>query len=66
MDIFLSKVSQDKKEVLLMNIYLMMFFSFPFTICALVVSRTSNAGFNVVLTALLNIGFAGGTITMIN
>lgn len=35
--------------------------TFAFVICSFVVSSTANAGFNVVLTGFLNIGFVAGS-----
>jgi hypothetical protein len=52
--------SGDKKEILNSLIMACGFFTFPFIICSLVVAGTANAGFNVVLTGLLNAGFVGG------
>lgn len=53
--------SSDKKEQLLLLLLSASVFTFSFTICALVVSGTANAGFNVVFTALLNAGWIGGS-----
>ena len=57
----LSKAFQgDKRDVLVNSLALDGLFVFCFTICAFVVAGTANAGFNVVLTAFLNIAFIGG------
>jgi len=39
---------------------------FPFMICAFVVAGTANAGFNVVLTAFMEIGFQAGAYYCLN
>lgn len=51
------QLSADKKLTLLYATYTCAFFCFPFVICSLVVSGTANAGFNAVLTAILNMCF---------
>eukprot|EP00607_Mallomonas_marina_P010305 CAMPEP_0182418374 /NCGR_PEP_ID=MMETSP1167-20130531/2827_1 /TAXON_ID=2988 /ORGANISM="Mallomonas Sp, Strain CCMP3275" /LENGTH=184 /DNA_ID=CAMNT_0024592559 /DNA_START=123 /DNA_END=677 /DNA_ORIENTATION=+ len=51
----------DKKGLIMLIIGAQAVLSFPFTICAFVVSGTANAGFNVVLTALLLNAFIGGS-----
>ncbi|KAJ1397352.1 hypothetical protein B484DRAFT_368781 [Ochromonadaceae sp. CCMP2298] len=37
-------------------------FAVPFLICSFVVAGTANAGFNVVLTAFLNLALIGGSV----
>jgi nitrate reductase NapE component len=65
-DNLIQQVMSDKKQSLIYTIYLMAFFLFPFVICAFVVSGTSNAGFNVVLTAILNMCFAAEAYYIVN
>ena len=48
----------DKKQSLLLNLSIQAFLCIPFSINALFVASTANAGFNIVLTALINSGFA--------
>ena len=59
-------ILSDKKLTLLLNLAVVAFFSFPFSICSFVVAGTSNAGFNVVLTAMLNIGYVSGAIFVVS
>jgi hypothetical protein len=54
---YIRRIAETKKSTILFLAALSGFFTFPFTICSLVVSQTSNAGFNVVLTSILNISF---------
>jgi len=53
--------SSTKQELLIGLIALDAFFAFPFIICSFVVAGTANAGFNCVLTGLLNVALAGGS-----
>lgn len=65
MDILVSYLNGDKKDLLTLVLLTAAFFTFPFTICALVVAGTANSGFNIVLTTLLNIGFVVGAYYVI-
>lgn len=58
--------SGDRKDTLLYGVYGCAFFSFPFTICSFVVAGTANAGFNAVLTAMLNIAFVASSYFIVN
>jgi len=61
MDQIMTVLNGDKKTQL---VYLLMgeaFLALPLTICCFVVAGTANAGFNAVLTALLNIAFIAGS-----
>lgn len=51
----------DRKQLLTLVIMAEAFLAFPLTICCFVVAGTANAGFNAVLTALLNIAFIAGS-----
>ena len=51
---------QGERETLVRASLLQGILAFPFTICAFVVADTANAGFNVVLTAFIYIGFVAG------
>jgi hypothetical protein len=55
----------DKKQTLLLTVMVQAVLCIPFSICAFVVANTSNAGFNIVLTALINSGFAAGGYNVI-
>jgi len=55
----------DKKDLLTLSIAGEAFFALPLTICCFVVAGTANAGFNAVLTALLNIAFIAGSYYVI-
>eukprot|EP01035_Chromulina_nebulosa_P018623 gene18623-24358_t len=62
MDVLLSQISAyttDKRAFLTYLTYGCGFFTLPLTICSFVVAGTANAGFNAVLTAVLNIAFTG-------
>ena len=66
MDDIVSKIkslaqSGQKRDMLLLIIALDAVFTFSVTICSLVVANTANAGFNVVLTSILNIGYIAGS-----
>ncbi len=63
---FMVAVLMDKKSTLLLNLTVAAFFTFPFSICCFVVAGTSNAGFNAVLTAILNIGYVSGAIYVVS
>jgi hypothetical protein len=54
-----------KPELLQALIFAETFFTFPFLICSFVVAGTANAGFNCVLTGLLNAGLVGGSFYVI-
>ena len=60
-----SLYAATKQELLLYTIYLEAFFTFPFIICSFVVAGTANAGFNCVLTGLLNVALVGGSYYVI-
>ena len=53
--------SGQKRDMLLLVIALDVVFTFSVTICSLVVASTANAGFNIVLTSILNIGYIAGS-----
>lgn len=55
----------DKKQLMILTIAAEAFFAFPLTICCFVVAGTANAGFNAVLTALLNMAFIAGSYYVI-
>lgn len=55
----LAKYVTDKKQTLIAGSAACAFFSFPFLVCSFVVAGTANAGFNAILTTILNIAFAG-------
>lgn len=57
--------SGAKRDLLLLALALGAVFTFCFTICSLVVSGTANVGFNIVLTAFLNIAYIGGSYYII-
>jgi len=57
--------TSDKKEQLTLLLLAAAVLTFSFSICALVVAGTANVGFNVVFTALLNIGWVGGSYFVI-
>ena len=52
--------TESKREKLILSLYIISIFSFGLTICAFVVAGTSNAGFNIVLSSFLNMGFLLG------
>jgi hypothetical protein len=52
--------TENKRELLTLMLGVIAVCTVPFVICALVVSDTADAGFNVVFTALLNACFCGG------
>ena len=56
----------EKKQVVNLTIGAEAFLALPLTICCFVVAGTANAGFNAVLTALLNIAFIAGSYYVIN
>ena len=64
--IFLNQVFSEKKSTLYFVVGFAAFFTFPFSICACVVASTPNAGFNVVLTAILNVLYIGGAVHVIS
>ena len=51
---FINHVNKEKKMTLIYLIASLAVLCVPFTICSLIVSGTANAGFNIVLTAVLN------------
>ena len=57
--------SGDKRDILLLALILDVVFVFSVTICSFVAARTPYAGFNVVLTSLLNIGYIYGSYFVI-
>ena len=66
MDDIVSKIkslaqSGQKRDMLLLIIALNAVFTFSVSICSLVVANTANAGFNIVLTSILNIGYIAGS-----
>lgn len=58
--------SGDKKKQLMLLVYGHGLCAFAFLICSFVVASTANAGFDVVLTALLNISWCAGAYYVIN
>ncbi len=58
-------ILMERKSTLLFLAGVSAFFAFPFSICSFVVAGTPNAGFNVVLTAILNICFVLGSFFVI-
>jgi len=66
MDDFLNFNLNDKKGTLKLAVAIQAFLCIPFAICAFVVANTANAGFNVVLTSLLNAGFVAGAGYVLN
>ena len=65
MDVVYQYLQGDKKEKLTLAVFLEAFLAFPLTICSFVVAGTANAGFNVVLSALLNLSFIAGSYYVI-
>ena len=57
--------SGEKRDILSLALIVDAVFVFCLTICSFVVAGTANAGFNIVLTSLLNIGYIGGTYFVI-
>mmetsp|Transcript_22801 Transcript_22801/g.22024 ORF Transcript_22801/g.22024 Transcript_22801/m.22024 type:complete len:195 (+) Transcript_22801:135-719(+) len=57
--------SGAKRDLLLVALLMGAVFIFCFTICSLVVSGTANVGFNIVLTAFLNIAYIAGSYYVI-
>eukprot|EP00608_Synchroma_pusillum_P005517 CAMPEP_0198429690 /NCGR_PEP_ID=MMETSP1452-20131203/8989_1 /TAXON_ID=1181717 /ORGANISM="Synchroma pusillum, Strain CCMP3072" /LENGTH=194 /DNA_ID=CAMNT_0044150107 /DNA_START=11 /DNA_END=595 /DNA_ORIENTATION=+ len=55
----------ERKSALLSLLGVQSVFVLCFAICSFVVADTANMGFNVVLTAILNVGFCGGTYYVI-
>jgi hypothetical protein len=53
--------ASTKPELLNALIFTEAFFTLPFVICSFVVASTANAGFNCVLTGMLNVGLAAGS-----
>jgi hypothetical protein len=51
----------SKQDLLLFLTAAEGFFTFPFIICSFVVAGAANAGFNCVLTGLLDIALVGGS-----
>lgn len=49
----------EKKDLLNIAVAAMAFLNLPFLICSFAVAGTANAGFNAILTAILNLGFVG-------
>ena len=65
MDGMISKVRSmyqggDKKDMLLLALAVDTIFVFCLSICSLVVAGTANAGFNILLTATLNVAYVAG------
>jgi len=56
----------DRKQTFTLIIAGEGFLALPLTICCFVVAGTANAGFNAVLTALLNIAFIAGSYYVVN
>ena len=56
----LNGLNRDKISSLLIFVIATGLLCFPFFICSLIVSGTANAGFNIVLTAILNVGYVTG------
>jgi hypothetical protein len=61
MDVINQYLSGNKQELLLQITKLEAVIALAFLICSFVVSGTANAGFNVVLTAILDCGFVAGS-----
>jgi hypothetical protein len=55
----------SKQEILAGVIGIEAIVSFAFVICSFAVASTANAGFNVVLTGFLNVGFVVGSYYVI-
>ena len=53
-------ITDSKRGKLILSLYIIAIFTFGLTICAFVVAGTANAGFNIVLSAFLNMGFILG------
>ena len=56
----------DKRQIMTLTVGAEAFLALPLTICCFVVAGTANAGFNAVLTALLNIAFIAGSYYVVN
>ena len=52
--------TENKREKLILSLYIISLFAFALTVCAFVVAGTANAGFNIVLSSFLNMGFILG------
>ncbi len=61
MDLLKSYLNGNKQELFVGVIFAEAVFTFAFVVCSFVVSTTANAGFNCVLTGLLNIAYIGGS-----
>jgi hypothetical protein len=57
--------SSTKQELLIGVVAVEAFFTVPFIICSFVVAGTANAGFNCVLTGLLNVALTAGSYHVI-
>lgn len=57
--------SGDKRDILVLALLLDAVFVFSVTICSFVIAGTAYAGFNIVLTSLLNIGYISGSYYVI-
>ncbi len=64
-DFVRQQLSGNKSELLINVTLLEAVVTFAFVICSFVVSSTANAGFNIVLTGFLNIGFVAGSYYVI-
>jgi hypothetical protein len=53
--------SGEKRDMLLLSLIPDVAFTFSVTICSFAAAGTANAGFNIVLTSLLNIAYIAGT-----
>ena len=53
--------SGQKRDMLVLSLALLSLFAFSILICSFVVANTANAGFNIVFTSLLNIGYIVGS-----
>lgn len=65
LDFVKAQLNGNKTELLLNVTVLEAIVTFAFVICSFVVSGTANAGFNVVLTGFLNMGFIAGSYYVI-
>lgn len=61
MDVIKSYLHGNKQELLLNAVSVEAVLTFCFVICSFVVAATANAGFNCVLTGLLNMAFVAGS-----
>lgn len=65
MDSIKKLLAGNKTDLLMAIVGLEGIVTFAFVICTFAVATTANAGFNVVLTGFLNIGFIAGSYHVI-